>query len=214
MEENNEQKNSENDSSKYIKWIFYGIVFIAIIIFKAGAKKEIGERAIEEAIQNVKAKTSVSEEQQVWFTNTRYGLFFETPKPMKEMEATIPKGTEDGYSAVYSYIFNDDDIVVNHFIMDTYFKEYDTEKGLEGMIKNAANIMGSYNLSLDFEKWSDKYIAHTCRGSLFFEGDKISVRGFSLFKEGRVNIIICFGDNTKVVSNKMDRIFNSITVGL
>ena len=49
MQKINEPDNFEPNNSKYLKWIIYGIIFIAIIIFKAAAKKEIRQNAIENA---------------------------------------------------------------------------------------------------------------------------------------------------------------------
>lgn len=212
MEETNEQKNSENGNSKYVKWIFYGIVFIAIIIFKAGAKKDIRENAIEEAFQNAKTKTSVSEQEQIWFTNTQHGLVFETPKPIKEVEATIPQGTEEGYSAVYSYVLKENDMVITYNVMDTYFETYNTKIGLETAIKNLASITNSSNLELDFTKGNGEYNSHTCTGSLYFQGNRMLVRGFSLFKEGKVYVVIGTGEDKETVKRKLNRIFNSIYI--
>ena len=48
MQKIDEPDNFETDNSKYLKWIIYTIIFIAIIIFKAAAKKEIRENANEE----------------------------------------------------------------------------------------------------------------------------------------------------------------------
>ncbi len=52
MQKIDEPDNFETDNSKYIKWINYAIIFIAIIIFKTAAKKEIRENAIENAMNN------------------------------------------------------------------------------------------------------------------------------------------------------------------
>jgi len=49
MQKIDEPDNFETDNSKYLKWIIYAIIFIAIIIFKAAAKKEIRQNAIENA---------------------------------------------------------------------------------------------------------------------------------------------------------------------
>lgn len=49
MQKIDEPDNFENDNSKYLKWIFYAILFIGIILFKAAAKKEIRQNAIENA---------------------------------------------------------------------------------------------------------------------------------------------------------------------
>ena len=48
MQKIDEPDNFETNNSKYLKWIIYAIIFIAIIIFKAAAKKEIRENANEE----------------------------------------------------------------------------------------------------------------------------------------------------------------------
>lgn len=48
MQKIDEPDNLETDNSKYLKWIIYAIIFIAIIIFKAAAKKEIRENAKKE----------------------------------------------------------------------------------------------------------------------------------------------------------------------
>jgi hypothetical protein len=49
MQKIDEPDNFEPDNSKYLKWIVYVIIFIAIIIFKTVAKKEIRENAINNA---------------------------------------------------------------------------------------------------------------------------------------------------------------------
>jgi len=49
MQKIDEPDNFENDNSKYLKWILYAILFIGIILFKAAAKKEIRQNAIENA---------------------------------------------------------------------------------------------------------------------------------------------------------------------
>jgi hypothetical protein len=49
MQKIDEPDNFETDNSKYLKWIIYAIIFIAIIIFKTAAKKEIRKNAIENA---------------------------------------------------------------------------------------------------------------------------------------------------------------------
>lgn len=48
MQKFDEPDNFETDNKKYLKWIIYAIIFIAIIIFKTAAKKEIRENANEE----------------------------------------------------------------------------------------------------------------------------------------------------------------------
>ncbi|HHT9079515.1 TPA: hypothetical protein ACT5CJ_002299 [Flavobacterium psychrophilum] len=53
MQKIDEPDNFETDNSKYLKWIIYAIIFIAIIIFKATAKKEIRETEIENAMNNI-----------------------------------------------------------------------------------------------------------------------------------------------------------------
>lgn len=52
MQKIDEPDNFEPDNSKYIKWIIYIIIFIAFVIFKTAAKKEIRENAIENATNN------------------------------------------------------------------------------------------------------------------------------------------------------------------
>ena len=49
MQKIDEPDNFETDNSKYLKWVIYAIIFIAIIIFKTAAKKEIRKNAIENA---------------------------------------------------------------------------------------------------------------------------------------------------------------------
>lgn len=49
MQKIDEPDNFETENSKYLKWIIYALIFIVIIIFKATAKKEIRQNAIENA---------------------------------------------------------------------------------------------------------------------------------------------------------------------
>ena len=52
MQKIEDPENFETDNSKYLKWIIYIIIFLAIIIFKAVAKKEIRQNAIESVMNN------------------------------------------------------------------------------------------------------------------------------------------------------------------
>jgi hypothetical protein len=52
MQKIDEPDNFEPDNSKYIKWIIYIIIFIAFVIFKTAAKKEIRENATNSSYQN------------------------------------------------------------------------------------------------------------------------------------------------------------------
>lgn len=49
MQKIDEPENFETNNSKYFKWIIYILIFIAIMVFKTMAKKEIRENAIENA---------------------------------------------------------------------------------------------------------------------------------------------------------------------
>lgn len=49
MQKIDEPDNFETENSKYLKWIIYALIFIVIIIFKATAKKEIRQNAIDNA---------------------------------------------------------------------------------------------------------------------------------------------------------------------
>lgn len=193
-------------------------ILLGVVIFKQITKKVVRENAIDFALQgkesSVQANSVISKvdtaiTQQLWFTNTQHGLAFETPKAIKEEQMQIPQGTEEYFSAVYSYSFKDSDFLLNYSVMDSHFKTYDTKAGLEGAVKNFINTADGSDVKLVFKKIQDKN-CHTCSGDLMFKGVKMTVQGYSLFKKGRIFILIASGQDNELVRKKIDRVIGSI----
>ena len=221
MEKNNESDNSELGNSNYLKWIVYAIIFIAIIIFKAGAKKEIRKNVIDSTLNSdqvtkpdtvYEATKDTAIFSQIWFANTQHGLSFETPKAVKGGKMEIPQGTEDYFAAAYSYILQQDNLAINYSVMDTYYKTYDTKLGLKGAINNLLNTANATDLNLEFTKQKGKYNCNTCIGNLKYRGVEMTIRGYCLFNKGRLFIIIGSGQGDGILEKKLDRIFRSIKI--
>lgn len=193
-------------------------ILLGVVIFKQITKKSVRESVVDAALQGKdssgqsnpsKSSVDTAITQQLWFTNTQHGLAFETPKAIKEEQMPIPQGTEEYFSAVYSYSFKDNDFLLNYSVMDSYFKTYDTKAGLEGAVKNFINTANGSDLKLAFKKVKDMN-CHTCSGELTFKGVKMTVQGYSLFKEGRIFMLVATGQDGELVRKKINRVFGSI----
>jgi hypothetical protein len=197
------------------------VLVLVVVITKQLFKNRIKENAISQAVNSSKSdkvqpdtakiqKPDTAIFKQVWFTNTQHGLAFESPKAIKGGKTEIPAGTEDYFSSVYSYVLQQDNFSLNYSVMDTYFKSYDTKTALKGAVTNLMNTANATDLDLRFGTTKSKYKNSTCDGDLNYKGVKMIIRGYCLFKSGRVFIIICSGQEDKLLKKKLNRVFGSI----
>lgn len=147
--------------------------------------------------------------QQHWFINTKHGLIFETPSPLIDKGQSIPLGTEKYMSKLYTYTCLSKQVGLNYIVMETRFNKYNTQTGLQGAITNEINHMGGQDLKLVFKKSNNPRNLYS-DGTFNFENHQALVKGYCLFKNKNIYIIIAFGADKTESRNALNRIFNSI----
>lgn len=203
------------------KIINFSLIIIGLLVFaivKNYTKKEISENAINKALETentslVRIGLEEDISTQTWFTNTQFGLAFETPKKMNETPSSIPQGTEEYISTMRFYVFKDEEIVMNYMIIDTKYSQYDTKEGLRGSVYNLINTLNGTNLNLNYYDIENNYNDIGCEGTCMYKTMRMGIRGYCLFNgKGRVYMLISSGLDNINVNKKMDRIFNSIKI--
>lgn len=204
-------------SMKNVRYFLITILGIVIIImYKIFRENEVSEITVESAFE-VKQLTVVdipeNISEQTWFTNTQFGLAFETPKRIMETNVALPSGTNEYVSKLYTYSMNDSVFAVNYMVMETNFNQYDAEKGLRGAVTNLINTVKGNRLTLGFFDNESGDNSKGCNGSFLYQNSRMQIQGYCLYKDsGRVYIIVAAGPQNENTESKMDRVFESIIV--
>jgi len=194
------------------------IGLMSFVTVKEIAKAKINENTIENILKEKKiaplGKNSIGEvSPQDWFFNTQFGLVFETPKAMKEINVETPDGVGDYVNRTYNYVYNDGQMAINYLIIEAKFKTYDTKEGLRGSVGNLINNRNGTNLNLTYFTTKSQYNEQDCEGTFYYKDIRMYMRGFCLFNEkGRVHILIACGANDEDTINKIKRVFGSIKI--
>jgi len=203
------------------KFISYALIIIGLIVIaivKQNAKREIRENAINNALETeitplVQTRSEEDITTQTWFTNTQYGLAFETPKKITETPFSIPHGTEEYISDVTFYVYKDEEMAMNYMIMETKYNQYDTNEGLRGSVSNLINTLNGTNLNVNYFDIENKYNDQACEGTCMYKTMRMKIRGYCLFNgRGRVYMLVASGPDNENVNKKIDRIFSSLRI--
>ena len=163
------------------------------------------------SIENIAKEEDIID--QNWFTNTQFGLSFETPKRMTETNFELPPGTDNYFKKVYSYTFSDNEIAINYMIMETNYEQYDTKEGLRGSVSNLINSSNGINLKINFYDIVNDYKDNGCEGTCMYKDLTIKIRGYCLFNgKGRVYMLVASGVQNENTNMKISRVFNSIRI--
>ena len=148
-----------------------------------------------------------------WYYNTRFGLKFETPKSVQNIQWELPDGGEEYVNKAYYYTYGDNEIVITQLIMDTKFKTYDTQVGLKGAVSNVVNSKGGTDLHLDFYDIENEFNDQGCKGEFIWHNLHLQVRGYCYFRnDGMTHILVGYGGQNEVTNAKLNRVFSSIEI--
>jgi hypothetical protein len=147
-----------------------------------------------------------------WSLNSRYGIVFEAPKILAEINSPIPKGAEDFISDVSYYSYGDDDMTLVLFVFETKFTDYNLQIGLKGTLTNYVLAIGGKDIKLKFNN-----IEHidqiSCSGTFKQDSKEKIARGFGYYNDnGRVSFLVGLSNSDIKAKAKLLKVYKSIKV--
>ena len=147
-----------------------------------------------------------------WALNSRYGIVFEAPKILAEINSPIPKGAEDFIAKVSYYAYSDTDMTLALFVFDSKFTDYNLQVGLKATITNYLLANRGQNIVLNFNT-SEMLDQITSDGTFNMDGIQKSAKGFGYYNNhGRVCFIVGFANTDIKAKAKILRVYKSLKV--
>ncbi len=152
-----------------------------------------------------------SVQKETWYVNSRYGIVFEAPQILEQMDFKIPEGADMVKNMSY-YIYKGEDWGLYLFVMETGIATYNLEKGLRGGITNQLLTANAENIKLEFT-YPEKENCIYCDGTAEIRGNIIVIRGFGTFN-GKGRTCSLFGLSAPSIesTSKLNRVFNNIKI--
>lgn len=147
-----------------------------------------------------------------WALNSRYGIVFEAPKILSEINSPIPKGAEDFITEVSYYSFGDTDMTLVLFVFETKFTDYNLKVGLKGTLTNYLLAIGGKDIKLNFNN-TEKIDQITCEGIFKKDEKEKLAKGFGYYNNnGRVCFLVGLSNTDTKAKAKLLRAYKSIKV--
>jgi len=172
----------------------------------------IGLFAVQCLGQTKNGKVGSKDDGLPWFRNSLYGVSFETPKKVKEIQTKPPVGYEEIMMVVKYYRYFDNDFKVTFSYTESKFTTYDKEVGLKGAIGNVVNKMKGTGLELNFHDIKNQFDDLSCDGTFQFEKETVHVKGYIYWNSGKIISITTIG--TSKYLKDMERVINGLRISI
>ena len=147
-----------------------------------------------------------------WALNSRYGIVFEAPKILAEINSPLPKGAEDFITEVSYYTYADTDMTLVLFVFDTKFTDYNLKVGLKGTLTNYLLAIGGKDIKLNFNN-TEQIDQITCDGIFKQDAKEKLAKGFGYYNHnGRVCFLVGLSNTDIKAKAKLLRTYKSIKV--